>query len=64
MDSETPLAELSLQQLMDEHAAARKAMEPHRARMATVHEEITRREHAEERGKMNPDVSLDQGVRL
>ena len=63
MEADAPLDTMSLQALMDAHAAEREAMKPHRERMAVLHHEITRREHAQHGQKRNFDANLDQTVK-
>jgi hypothetical protein len=57
------LAALSTQQLYDEMAARRARAKEIRAENLELHQELTRREHAEAALKLNPDKSKDQVVR-
>ncbi len=54
---------MEMQELRDAHNSRRSARKALLAEELEIHEEITRREHAEAALRMNPNHSLDQVVR-
>ncbi len=57
-------AGMSTAELFDAKASRAEAIRVLRAEAQDLHDEITRREHAEAAAKRNPDRSLDQGIDL
>jgi len=57
-------AGMSTAELFDAKASRAEAIRLLRAEEKDLHEEITRREHAEVTAKRNQDGTLDQGVKL
>ena len=61
---EENLDNLTTQQLIEIHTMHGQTIRALQAKQSQLHEEITRREHAEWKARMHPDRSLDQEVKL